>query len=79
MRKKKISYRLSTLPPIPDDFMLSLAPANIEEAEETAEEVAEAGADRGGRERCCGVVDMVIITTLSPSVASSGRDGQPIR
>ena len=77
MRKKKISYRLSTLPPIPDDFMLSLAPAKIEEAEETEEEVA--GASRGGRERCCGVVDMVIITTLSPSVGSSGRDGQPIR
>ena len=48
MRKKKISYRLSTLPPIPDDFMLSLAPANIEEAEETEEEVA--GADRGGEQ-----------------------------
>ena len=77
MRKKKISYRLSTLPPIPDDFMLSLAPANIVEAEETEEEVAEAS--RGGRERCCGGVDMVIITPLPPSVTSSGRDGQPIR
>ena len=49
MRKKKISYRLSTLPPIPDDFMLSLAAAKIEEAEETEAEAAEAG--RGGRER----------------------------
>ena len=49
VRKKKISYRLSTLPPIPDDFMLSLAAAKIEEAEETEVEAAEAG--RGGRER----------------------------
>ena len=68
MRKKKISYRLSTLPPIPDDFMLSLAAAKIEEAEETEVEAAEAG--RGGRERCCGAVDMVIITSLPPSVAN---------